>query len=1011
MKDNQPQVLVSDQQLSDLHTRLATLAASYTPEWRFTPQSPDIGTTIALIFANQMQENVRKLNLLPQKYHTELINMLGISLLPAYPSRGIVTAEIISETVAGVELSRGSRVVGRDADNEPIVFETAQDLYLTSAKLTDMLSISQHFGKIIPLLGSLQAIDLETLRTVRNEDIEPVTVLSATPLFDYSIEGVEHNALLLYHNYIFDTLPGMPISLKITEERSGRELASVLADPMCYRWCYVTPEGTRPFASVTVQDDTLLLVKAKEDPEAPAPVEGAKIINDMIRVEALQPVGEPMLVSSLQMASGCEPVSPDFVCHNEQELVGDAFMPLGTTASLFDECYIGHHQIFSQQGSVINISFELSSSDKLVTFTPEQEKGELKIIKKKPRAVQFDTVNTAPQEISLEYFNGVGWRNLPGSSKWSTLFDGTHCGHITITFVCPEDWKPSQVGGYVKRCLRLRLLRADNCYLQPCIHTMPVLRELQIDYSYADNWKSPQRLQAVCGTTVIDCTARLHKGIPIPAFSPLPYSGNAVYLGFDRKIESGPVSLLLHIKEATHFESVPVTYQYFASSGWKQLKVIDGTDGLSGVGTVRFMPPTDFIPCKVEGISRYWIRMIDETAAFNNPQRYHPVLTGIDVNAVEIHNVETLPEENFYIENTTPNMTFPLSAQNILRADVFVNEKNRFTAAEMQELVLKEPDRVRVEYNFLGEISQFYVRWDEVDSFDRSQPDSRHYVLDRLENKICFGDGVGVQIPAANTGVAFKLQLYCCQGARGNLPVNAVNALVGRSLYIDKLQNPLATCEGSNLESLARIHRRGANLINGHNRLVSQLDYLRETNAFADNIAKVRCITGYNPEGQQVAGMIAIAVMTTDYMDGAYSFSALRDRLTEHLLSRSEATVCTENLLVTEPVYVSISVDVWVEVNDLARAFDVQNLIRDRISEFLNPLGSSEWEIGIMPSESQLAMLLQSFPYDGRIIHWITTARYIDRTGVHEVSLDALPENPFMIGVDGTHRIYVELPQ
>ncbi|MEG1973224.1 MAG: hypothetical protein RR315_08675, partial [Oscillospiraceae bacterium] len=346
----------------------------------------------------------------------------------------------------------------------------------------------------------------------------------------------------------------------------------------------------------------------------------------------------------------------------------------------------------------------------------------------------------------------------------------------------------------------------------------------------------------------------------------------------------------------------------------------------------------------------------------NNPQRYHPVLIGVDVNAVEIQNVETLPEENFYIDTATANMTFGLSAQNILRADVFVNEKNKFTAAEMQELILKEPDRVRVEYNFLGEISQFYVRWDEVDSFDRSQPDSRHYVLDRLENKICFGDGVGVRIPPANAGVAFKLQLYCCQGARGNLPVGAVGALVGRSLYIDKLYNPLATFEGSNLESLARIHRRGANLISGHNRLVSQMDYMRETEAFADNIAKVRCITDCNPDGRQAPGMIAIAVMTCDYMDGAYSFAALRDRLTKRLLSRSEATVCSENLLVTEPVYVSISVNVWVEVNDLSRAFDVQNLIRERISEFLNPLGSSGWEIGILPSESQLAMLLQSFP-------------------------------------------------
>lgn len=1010
MKNNHPQVVVSDQTLSNLHSRMAALAASYTPEWRFTPQSPDIGTTIALIFANQMQDNVRRINQLPQKYHTELINMLGVSLQPAYPARGIVTAEIIGDAVTGVELPCGSQVIGRDGEDEPIVFETTQDLYLTTAKLTDMLSISQHFGSIIPLRGGPRKIQLETLKPLEEDDTAPLEVASVQQpmsLFDYSTEGVERNAVLLYHTHVFDTVPGMEISLKLTQARTGRPLAALLADTARYRWSYSTPDGPHPFAKVAVQGDTLLLTKAIPSPDEDMPPIGEGIVY----VEALQPITEPLLVSSLRMASHCEPTPADFVTHNEHELSADAFMPLGENANLFDECYIGQHRIFGQQGAVVNISFELGSSDKLVTFVPEQEKDDLKIIKKKPRSVQFETVTTSPQEVALEYYNGLGWRILPSCSQWNNLFDGTHCGAVTITFVCPDDWQPTQVGGYNQRCLRLRLLRADNCYLQPCIHTMPVLRGLTIDYSYTKHWKQPQRICTICGTTVRDCTTTLHSGKPIAAFTPLPYGGNGVYIGFDKRMEGGPVSLLLHIKETTHFGTVPISYQYSTTAGWKRLKVVDSTNGLAGVGTLLFMPPTDFATCTVEGISRYWIRMVDETEAFNDPRRYHPILKGIDLNAVEIHNVETLPEENFYIDITTPNMTFPLAAQNILRADVFVNERAKFTPAAMRRLIESEPDRVQVEYNFMGEISEFFVRWEEIDSFDRSQPDSRHYILDRQRNEIRFGDGVAVQIPSASAGVAFRVQLYCCQGVRGNLPVGAVNALLGRTLYIDKLYNPIATFEGSNLESIERVHRRGANLISGHNRLVSQLDYLREAYSFSDSIIKVKCITGRNPEGQQVGGLIAIAVMTKDYRDGAYSFHALCARLTQKLLERSETTVCAENLLVTEPVYVSISVDVWVEVNDLSRAFDVQSLIHDHLTSFLDPLGSSAWEIGVLPSESQLAMLLQSFPFEGRITHFIATARYLDRTGAHEVTLDDLPHNPFMIGIDGSHHSYVELPQ
>ncbi|MBQ2830884.1 MAG: hypothetical protein IJF15_07730, partial [Oscillospiraceae bacterium] len=79
---------------TDLCRRVEELAASYTPEWRFDRDDPDIGSTLALIYASQMAENIRRMNQLPEKYHTEFVNMLGLTLKPAYPASGTVVVEL-----------------------------------------------------------------------------------------------------------------------------------------------------------------------------------------------------------------------------------------------------------------------------------------------------------------------------------------------------------------------------------------------------------------------------------------------------------------------------------------------------------------------------------------------------------------------------------------------------------------------------------------------------------------------------------------------------------------------------------------------------------------------------------------------------------------------------------------------------------------------------------------------------------------------------------------------------
>ncbi len=994
---NHDELLLDSRTREDLYRRVEELAASYTPEWRFSRQEPDVGSTLALLFAGQMADNLRRLNRLPEKYHTEFVNLLGLTLQPASPALGVVVAEVLGGgTTPGAALPRGTRLLGDGADGEPVMFETVGDVYLTSARITDIVSISGAAGRIRPLLGGPKPAQLlPASASEEGPEGEPEMDQSEEEmpsfgLFDCGEPGIEKNALLLYHRSVFSGGVSAPICVSI-QTPEGEPL--LLTDSEKWRWSYYGEKGLIPFENLEVRDRALLLRRELE-PEA---VESCH----MICLEALGPVEESITVSDIRLASERESVPPELILHNGEVLEAEECMPFGETVSLFDECYICDNAVFSQQSAEITLRFRLSSREKMLYLTPQQESSELKIIKRKPRSVQYDAVTTSPERIALEYFNGQGWRRLACSHSWSNLMDGTRSGEFAVVFACPEDWASVPVNGYEGRSLRIRVTQADNCYLLPCRHTLPVLRDVTLSYTYRGQWKEPQRVRTVCGTQTKELPPL--NGEPVTIFQPLPHPAAALYLGFDRPLEGAPVSMLFDVEENVHFRMEPVTFEYSTRSGFQPLKVVDGTGNFSSAGTVLFMPPADFAAVEVEGVRRWWLRL---RGGENAVQGYHAPIQSIRLNAVDIRSQQTQPEETFTIETAAPNMVFPLAAENILSAEVFVNELGQLSRSQMREMQEQQPENVRAEQDFLGEMTAFFVRWTEVDTFDRSRPGDRHYQIDRVQNALVFGDGVNVRIPQARQDTAITVRPVSCEGARGNVPAGAVNRFFGNVLYVESVYNPKETCAGSDLEDAASARRRSADLLSGRGRLVSEADFTRAARAFSGEIEKVKCLAGVDIDGRPDPSLITIAVMTRDQE----AFHHLREPLRKMLLERCDAALAPEHLILSEPVYVEISVSVWVKLRGAARAFDVQNLILESIRTFLNPL-SGNWSIGRLPTEGQLKMLLQSLRFPGHVGRMTAAARYVDRDGPHEAALDEMPSAPFAIGVEGKHQIHIEFQE
>ena len=78
--------VIDNRKRKEILDKIKSLAKSYTPEWQFNEDDPDIGSVIALLFADQMQDNVRRYNTTLERDYVELVNMLGISPKAAYPA-------------------------------------------------------------------------------------------------------------------------------------------------------------------------------------------------------------------------------------------------------------------------------------------------------------------------------------------------------------------------------------------------------------------------------------------------------------------------------------------------------------------------------------------------------------------------------------------------------------------------------------------------------------------------------------------------------------------------------------------------------------------------------------------------------------------------------------------------------------------------------------------------------------------------------------------------------------
>ena len=974
--------------------QIEELARSYTPEWNFSTEDPDIGSVLAMIFAGQMEENIGRYGQVLEKYHTEFVNMLDITPLPARPAQGLVQFTLLQDTVPGARVARGTKLLAEaDTEEGTVIFETDHNLYVTNAVFEAAFLTDGTEGYVTPLLGEFQRPELLQQPALLDK-MAARQGIRAFRLFGET-DTITRNALLFYHPTIFDTQTD-PLYVRIVGcEALVREIVQGK-----FVFLYYDGQGVIPFQSVHLMEDGITFSLCRE--------EGGT--QGFIVLEATGTVKETYHVEDICFSAKGGAVPADFAGNGSTDFDVQSFNPFGEVLSLYQECYIGSNHYFGKAGAQITVSFDVSFPEHLLQVSTRQEESSLKIIKRKPRVINSDTpAESYAEEISIEYFNGIGWKRLEFGQEHRHLFAQGEKGRYTLSFICPPDWQETEAGAYQGRCLRLQLLKSDNCYLRPGRHHYPHLENLRIAYSYEGKYVGPKRLEAIVGTHRYDYKRYIDEMRGYDAFTLGVYGEDALYLGFRRPMKEGPVSILFQLEQGIRCDGVRCRFEYSTANGFKQLKVLDQTENFSHTGVVMFLPQSDMAQQMIEGKRLYWIRVC--RIGKQEEKSFLPKICDIRLNVIPVSNIETRREEEFYIDEVGPNLRISLGAANILDVELWVNEYGSISRREQEQLLKQSPECVRAEYDILGNLSAFYVRWEETERLD-GDGTKRCYMLDRLNRELIFGDGIHVYIPRVLNDVAFRLTMRCCDGSAGNVPAHGIYDVLENIKFLDHVGNPMQTFGGSDMENLEDVLERGANIICSRKRLVSLHDYAAKIKKLSDNIAKVHMVPGQTREGRQDTECVTAVLLLKDYTDGSYSFQQLSGEVKRQLLKSCELTIVPEQLHITEPIFVKISVDVWAGSVHMDDSFEIQDILQECLADFLDPVKSEDgrgWEIGTLPRRSQILMKLDTLKSKVIVRETVIVARYTDESGSYEMDLEEVYPTPFMVCCSGEHRVHMML--
>jgi len=942
----------------------------YTPEW-ISQREGEPGHTLAYLFARLMEIVLERLNGAPEKNFVAFLDLLGIDRLPGNPARTPLFFTLPAGSAGGL-VTAGTQAATKPTERGTVhIFETEKALFVTPARLQKIFSV-------------VAAKDMFSDVSFLAASSESSALLVPASAF------IEH-AVYLAH----DTLLGFPEPANLTIEVQTAPSSPPLTLNWEVRWqrCEVDDEGNPEwkdmfgplsppsFAGQLVESGTALFVDfegtgiSTQGDESQGggkarwirallttPLTDSLTAPESLRIDSLPKIQSLMLAIDID-ASG---LSLDAAFFNAVSLdVSKDFHPFGKEPQLADTLYLASDRAFSKPGATIILDVTLSSG---IDYTV--------------------TPSTAPAlSLVWEGWSGSRWESVSGLNDGSSNF--STAGQITFTL--PSSVAPRTVNGVVSHWVRVRILQGNyglaghyrpvpatspvEYEFVPGNFTPPVLSAISLTYSKSYPLQGPQKLLTFNDFRFCD---RLSSGGPFLAFEPFPEKEPALYLGFDRVFGDVPVSLYFQIVDAVPGATVTETapqaqWEYSAPGGWRSLELqADETANFVASGTVSFLGPDD--QAEAEHFKRrlYWVRIVFQIVPSNR------LINGVFVNAVMAANETTIRDEVLGSGNGEAGQSVSFSQKPVLPGEkVIVRESEPPSEEEIsvlqaaeelrlgQTLTKKEKDElVQTRQNSATGATETWVRWLPVSKFYASGSRSRHYVTDRVNGTLIFGDGRKGMLPPVGRDNIQAFFYRSGGGAVANREVKAGSVKELRSFlpFVDKVTNVAAAAGGSDPESTADVLERGPQTIKNRDRAVTIEDYVWLAKQASTEVHEARCLPTLNDKLEFEPGAVTV-LLVPDTDEAQPRPSQQLVRTVRDYLRKRALPIIQPTIYIIPPQYVTVDVEAEAAPLSLEEAPLVESRIRGRLEEFLHPVrGGPEargWDFGRNVYISEIHQLIE----------------------------------------------------
>ncbi len=712
-----------------------------------------------------------------------------------------------------------------------------------------------------------------------------------------------------------------------------------------------------------------------------------------------------------------------------------------------------------------------------------------------------------PPEVVWEYATAAGWKPLD-------VDDSTHALQTsgTVRFEVPEDISTDTIQGWQGHWIRVRLLSGD--YGQPTITEVtpnnwqqvtdhiaaPLYSEITISYEPPEPALEPAAASTEPSTEPTEpesetepeaepepdldaapdpepdeptdaddvdreCTAaeqlvvennlstrRIDDEAFFHPFEGTPGTTQALYLGFDKQLDGGPLHLYFPITEATYPDGftplIDVEYCADPEAGiWQRTGIEDGTDDLTERGILKLTMPEPSTAVELFGVERHWLRItvtgdefdrtdrllfvpedeIEESVHVREVLSYQslarrearsytrrpPTVDGLYPNTQWAENVESITGAVIGSSNGTASQLFELPDKPALDVTVWVDELDALSERAATALVDDRSTTVETEFDGDGHRSHLWVNWEKVSDFIGSGPDDRQFVLDETAGTISFGDGREGRIPPEGE-MNIRVDYKTGGGDDGNKRAGTVETLLDPIKNIERVTNHEAGKIGEPAEPLAEFVKRAPKNLRDRNKPITRDGFVRITKSISREIARVRCIAGEDETG--TPGKVVLILVPDVAERKPLPSEELLNRVESEMQSRVPAAVVDgehSQLTVRGPDYVEVSVTATVASTGARSVTTVTDMAMSELTAFVHPItGGPEddgWAIGALPEPSLFAARLEKLDPVAYVKELAVTYRENDRQltlAMGETPPDIAPD---ILVYSGRHTVSIDV--